>query len=352
MRLQRGKYIIATDDVPQIRRPVERTLGGPLPTPSRIGISVLIPTYGRPVSLNDSLRALASSYQFARPESFEVVVIDNKDDRQTEEVVSGTNWPFRATYVLCQKRGKNNALNVGIRNSRYEWLLFLDDDVIVETGYLDALLSGVKRWPSCAAFGGKVLPVWPKSEPCEVADEIRNQVSAFAYSHFEPSNGTGPHPKGASLMENNMMIRRRDLERVGGFDASCGPAGGAYRMGTHGSLFGQFARLERTVVYLNDAVVYHVIRPEQMRYGWLMKRAYSFGRSLAYLRYGARGIDGGARTEVLIWLCMNRIVRQCVLSMKGKTTPMRIAQMERHMLQGMLYERLVHPLRNRLRLRL
>ena len=304
---------------------------------------MLVPTYGRPNSLNESLRALASSYQLAEPKSFEVVVIDNKDDHETKDIVAENDWPFPVSYIVCRRRGKNNALNVGIRKSKYEWLLFLDDDVIVEIGYLDALLAGIKRWPECAAFGGKVLPVWPKSEICEVADEIRSQVGAFAYGHFEPSTGTGPHPKGASLMEGNMMIRRRDLERVGGFDASCGPAGGAYRMGTHGSLFGQFARLERTVVYLNDAVVYHVIRPEQMRYGWLMKRAYSFGRSLAYLRYGARGIDGGARTEVLIWLCMNRIVRQCVLSMKGKTTPMRIAQMERHMLQGMLYERLVHP---------
>ena len=53
-------------------------------------------------------------------------------------------------------RGLNAARNTGLRESRAPLIAFVDDDVFVPPGWLEALVEGAQRNPDAGAFGGPI----------------------------------------------------------------------------------------------------------------------------------------------------------------------------------------------------
>ena len=286
------------------------------------------------------LLSLNASYKLHPLEKCEVIIVDNEGTKDIEGIATDQSWAVKIAYIRCKERGKNYALNEGVRESRHEWLLFLDDDVALDKDYFLYLKKSLIEWPDAAVIGGRVVADWPNRTEGSLPDEVIGQVKTFAYSEFSPAEGTGLRPRGEAVMENNMLIRRSDLEAIGGFDTACGPATGRYRMGTHGDIFRKLAQMNRAVVYIDKMSVRHFIRPDQLTSRWLMRRGYSFGRSLAYLRYRARGLDGRDSLPRLIRLWIVRCARETVFTIVRKPTPRVTAQLERNMLSGIIYERI------------
>jgi len=242
------------------------------------------------------------------------------------------------TYSICRARGKNRALNMGVRQAKYDWLVFFDDDVLPVPRFFLALKEGILQWGNAAAFGGRVIAKFPKEEG-EIDNAILERVRAFAYSEFARPTCVDVLNAGESLMEGNMVIRKADLAEEGNFDVALGPADGAYRMGTHGTIFRRFGERSRPVVYLHEAVVFHIVRPEQLTYEWLLRRCFSFGRSLGYLQYKAFGVDGSQAWIKLVPPWIMRKLRVVVFRVKRKEFPMRMAQLEERVFAGALRER-------------
>ncbi|WP_328470013.1 glycosyltransferase [Actinoplanes sp. NBC_00393] len=93
------------------------------------GVSVVIPTLGRP-SLHELLRALGPL-----PESTELIVVDDRADRDVPLELPGARiLPGRAA-------GPAAARNIGWRAARHEWVAFLDDDVLPDPGWAEALAA-------------------------------------------------------------------------------------------------------------------------------------------------------------------------------------------------------------------
>ena len=67
-----------------------------------------------------------------------VTILDNNSTDNTEEVAQSysTIWPF-FTYATENDRWLSNARNTGSKLASGEFLIFLDDDVIVPPTYLD-----------------------------------------------------------------------------------------------------------------------------------------------------------------------------------------------------------------------
>lgn len=84
-------------------------------------ISVVIPTYNRFELLK---RALKSVYaQTLQPK--EIIVIDDGSSDATSKIT--LTFP-NIRYIRQKNGGVANARNTGIKNARYEWIAFLDDD--------------------------------------------------------------------------------------------------------------------------------------------------------------------------------------------------------------------------------
>ncbi len=175
----------------------ERDLGTGEPA-----ISVIIPTYNRKRRLEELLDSLAA--QTLPPAEFEVIVVDDGSTDDTESVAARA-YPFRLRYHRQPNAGDAAARNTGADLSAAEWLIFLDDDILIHENFLSALLPDREEMRRRIVVGADIL--W-----LEAANpvETRAPLPAVEPGALDPA----PIPF-AEVCSNNMAIRRQDFHTVG-----------------------------------------------------------------------------------------------------------------------------------------
>lgn len=110
---------------------------------NNIAFSIIIPTYNRANYLDTLLNALRNQ----SIQSFEVVICDDGSTDDTESVVSRHKSLLDINYIKLKNSG-GPALprNIGIENSKYEWLCFLDSDDLWSSSKLKVLESNIKKY--------------------------------------------------------------------------------------------------------------------------------------------------------------------------------------------------------------
>jgi glycosyltransferase involved in cell wall biosynthesis len=161
-------------------------------------ISVVIPTYRRPELLGRCLRAVL--HQTLDPEAFEVIVVDDGHDDETQATVQAMQPP-RGMPVLRylrpeHGRGPAVARNAGGRAARGALVAFTDDDTIAHPRWLEEGELAVAH--RVAVCGRVVVP--PMQEP--------------PTDHELMTRGL----EGAEFVTANAFVWRDALVRVGGFD--------------------------------------------------------------------------------------------------------------------------------------
>src|SRR5688572_14951253 len=102
---------------------------------SNPSISVIIPTYGRPVALRQCVASLVSQ-QYPR-ESFEVIVVDDGGDPPAiSSLPAELARDIHLVLVQQSNQGASVARGAGIASARGRVLAFLDDDCTVPSDYL------------------------------------------------------------------------------------------------------------------------------------------------------------------------------------------------------------------------
>lgn len=170
-------------------------------TPS---VSIVFPTRRRQEYLEVALESVAA--QAAR-HGAEVLVVEDDAERAATRRLAETHG---ARYIaLGSARGINVARNAGVAAASGELICFLDDDVEVWPGWLDALLAGVVGCPGHEAFGG---PIRPRLEGVRLRTCGREPVPITSLD-LGPLDRDAPFAWGA-----NFALRRSAVERIGGFD--------------------------------------------------------------------------------------------------------------------------------------
>lgn len=101
--------------------------------------SLIIPTYNKKKFLELTLTSLI--HQTYPHESFEVVIIDDGSTDGTHELFStSTRFPFQHVYVKQKNAGRSAARNAGILRAKGETIIFIDDDQIVPSQFVESHL--------------------------------------------------------------------------------------------------------------------------------------------------------------------------------------------------------------------
>jgi HAD superfamily hydrolase (TIGR01662 family) len=156
---------------------------------------VVVPTIGRP-SLAALLGALLGG---SEPGSQRVVVVDDRPP--TDAPLLPGPLPDGVEVLRSGGRGPAAARNVGWRAGSAEWVAFLDDDVVPEPGWCDALSAELAPLPDDvgASQGRLVVPMPTGRRP---TDWERN-VAGLETARWATAD---------------MAYRRAALAAVGGFD--------------------------------------------------------------------------------------------------------------------------------------
>jgi glycosyltransferase involved in cell wall biosynthesis len=96
---------------------------------------------------------------------WEVLVVDNNSTDSTKEVTESfaANLPLR--YIFEPNPGKSHALNTASKIAAGEYILWTDDDALVDPGWMTSYCEAFQRHPGAGFFGGPVEPWFEGSPP-------------------------------------------------------------------------------------------------------------------------------------------------------------------------------------------
>lgn len=173
--------------------------------------SIIVPTRARPDYLDV---ALATILPQAREAGAEVLVVDDGPDVATRAVAARHG----ARYIAHDRPlGLNDARNTGIDAARADVLAFVDDDVAVHAGWLQALLDAAARAePDVGVLTGPIRARF-EDHPLRTCGR---EGPPITWQDLGPHDTDARHAWGA-----NMTVLRRALERAGRFDAGYTGAG-------------------------------------------------------------------------------------------------------------------------------
>lgn len=236
-------------------------------------ITAIICTHNRDRYLGEAIDSLLTQ----DCENFEVLVVDNASTDQTQQIVASRLPDKRLTYLYEPRLGLSLARNCGANHSQSEILAYLDDDAIATPHWLSTLQKAYQENEQLAIAGGKIILRWP--DDVKIPQWLSLEMMG-ALGHYDL--GTEPlqiSQPGLTPRGLNYSLRRCFLEQVGGFNQSLG------RMGTqllsNEELYMTELALQQglTVAYLPDALVYHQVAPERLKYQWFFRRAWWQGVS-------------------------------------------------------------------------
>jgi len=182
-------------------------------------VSIVIPVHGK---LAYTLACLRSLAKHGAKAPFEVIVVDDAspdDSAATLALIDGLHLLRNAENL-----GFVGSSNAGAAEARGEFLLFLNNDTQVTSGWLDALLQCFAERADCGIAGARL--VYPDGRLQEAGALVFTDGSGWTTGRFEPRDAAAfryrretDYVSGAAL-----MIRRDVFQRIGGFDARYAPA--------------------------------------------------------------------------------------------------------------------------------
>jgi glycosyltransferase involved in cell wall biosynthesis len=171
-----------------------------VPTPRTV--SIIIPTYNRKDLLRETLHSLAQ--QTYPSDHFEVIVVDDGSTDGTV-AIAAKPFPFVLRYFWQSNQGDAAARNMGARQSQADILLFLDDDILVEAGYLTHLIEAHDKGQNKIVIG--------TSNPW-LAEATAFSQSLYAAPALDQINTVTELPF-TDVYSNNMSLRREAYFKIG-----------------------------------------------------------------------------------------------------------------------------------------
>ncbi len=140
--------------------------------------SVIICTHNpRPEYLRRVVDALQS--QTLSPERWELLVVDNASLDPVEKICD-LSWHSQARHLVESRLGLSSARQCGIENSSGEILIFVDDDNVLESDYVERALNISRDWPWLGVWGSGSIDAEFESEP---ADHVKFLLPWLAVRH-------------------------------------------------------------------------------------------------------------------------------------------------------------------------
>lgn len=170
-----------------------------------VHLDIVICTHNRSSALASVLGALVRQRDVTGM-SWSVLVVDNASSDDTPAVVARHAGLLDLRYVHEPRLGLTYARQRGFAETAGEWIGFVDDDNLVDPGWVAAIVDAVSMYSSAGGIGGRVMLCWEVAPPAAV----RN----FGFCFAEQDLGDQPlEPE--SLVGAGMVLKREALRACG-----------------------------------------------------------------------------------------------------------------------------------------
>ena len=98
-------------------------------------ISIIIPCFNEESTIRDSIQRIYNYFE-NKNYVFELVVINNASTDNTQELLNEINKNLQIKILNENKKGKGNAIKLGLLNTKYDKVLILDADLSTDINEL------------------------------------------------------------------------------------------------------------------------------------------------------------------------------------------------------------------------
>ncbi|MDR0420846.1 MAG: glycosyltransferase [Prevotellaceae bacterium] len=238
-------------------------------------LSVVICTYNRAGFIIDGLVALVK--QTLNRALFEVLVINNNCTDNTETLCKNfaSDIPdFNYRYIVETRQGISYARNRGVEEAKGEIIVFLDDDAVANSDYLEKMLTFFEQTPIAAGCGGRIYPRFETGRPRWMSHflvaltssiDLGNKTKVFTLRQF---------PVGA-----NMAVRKKMFDKHGLFNPDLGRKGNSMDGAEEKDLFYRMMSAKEKIYYVADAIVYHYVPDKRFVFDFFKRQSIGIGKS-------------------------------------------------------------------------
>lgn len=210
-------------------------------------LSIVIATHARPASL---VRLIASLAPQLRAGDHELFIAEN--GTPAPAVLDRSSFATNADIIHLHDPlpGKCRVQNRAIAAAHGDLLAFLDDDLAVAQGYVDAVERFFAEYPHFAAMKGRILPA---------EDPVAKVGATAPYLDLPIADHGDRVVEVRGVLGANMAFRASALRQVGPFDERLGPGAAGHEEETEMS-----QRLRRAglhIGYAPQALVWHEVDP-------------------------------------------------------------------------------------------
>ncbi|MBT5306892.1 MAG: glycosyltransferase family 2 protein, partial [Candidatus Scalindua sp.] len=176
----------------------------------KIPLAVVIPTYGREKVLLETINQLLRQ----EPAAAEILIIDQTISHEQDTDTKLGLWHAEGMirWIRVDQPSQPVALNIGLRKATQPFVLFLDDDIRIDEGFVEAHYNAFESEEIWVA-AGQVLQL--------------EEVEDHGYVH-QPETGTladvnfvfrsGRKTFIENGMSGNLCVRREHALQIRGFD--------------------------------------------------------------------------------------------------------------------------------------
>jgi glycosyltransferase involved in cell wall biosynthesis len=232
--------------------------------------------------------------------SWEVLVVNNGSTDDTDHVLAVFTERLPLRRAFEPRPGLSYARNTAVRHATGDYVVWTDDDVLVDVNWLSAYWRAVEQHPEAAVFGGPVRPCFEGTPPAWLSAAWQEIAAAFAARDlgdqpFELCDGKLPF--GA-----NFVVRARE-QRQFLYDPTLGRnrAGGV--LGEETSVIRQILSSGGSGWWVPDARVEHWIPKERQSIRYL-RHYYAF-QGKTFHKWDGGGLTLWGR-PIWLWLSIAR----------------------------------------------
>ena len=248
-------------------------------------ISVAICTRDRAPSLRRTLASLAECARLpGAGDAWELIVVDNGSGDDTAFVVASFAAHLPVRLVREDAAGLSNARNTAVHAALGDYVVWTDDDCIVDPQFLSAYAAAFREHPTAVVFGGPIVPRFDGTPPAWLT-RVATRVGA-AYAARDLGGEAIALGVNASLIPfgANYAIRAAE-QRTHRYDVRLGRGSGSPM------LLGEETEVVRSLLgsgasgwWVPRALVTHCIPPERQRRGYLRAHFTADGATYEWRR--------------------------------------------------------------------
>lgn len=197
-------------------------------------------------------------------DGFEVVVVDDGSETPAELCIGSFLDKLNLKIVTQFRSGPAVARNIGAKNARGDFLVFMDDDCAPASDWLQVLSGRFAGSPECA-IGGRTINTLTRNAYSTASQILIDYL--FAYYNRNPDHAR-------FITSSNLALPTNRFHAIGGYDSVFSRAGGEDR-----DLCERWLHQGYRVIYAPECRVFHA---HELTFSAFLRQHFNYGRGAFY----------------------------------------------------------------------